>query len=58
MSVAAEAQSKNEPKSDAEVVEAFVAAWSAMPVAEGQNLATILETATVLPFERGDKRAG
>jgi len=43
---------------DAEVVEAFVAAWSAMPVAEGQNLATILETATVLPFERGDKRAG
>jgi putative nucleotidyltransferase with HDIG domain len=43
---------------DTEVVEAFVAAWSAMPVAEGQNLATILETATVLPFERSDKRAG
>jgi putative nucleotidyltransferase with HDIG domain len=43
---------------DAEVVEAFVAAWSAMPVAEGQNVATILETATVLPFERSDKRAG
>jgi hypothetical protein len=33
-----------------------------MPVAEGQNLATILETATVLPSsaadKRGDKRAG
>jgi putative nucleotidyltransferase with HDIG domain len=43
---------------DTEVVEAFVAAWSAMPVAEGQNLAAILETASVLPFERGDKRAG
>jgi putative nucleotidyltransferase with HDIG domain len=43
---------------DAEVVEAFVAAWSAMPVAEGQNVAAILETATVLPFERSDKRAG
>jgi putative nucleotidyltransferase with HDIG domain len=39
---------------DAEAVEAFVAAWSAMPVGEGQALATILDTANVLPFERGD----
>jgi HD-GYP domain-containing protein (c-di-GMP phosphodiesterase class II) len=40
---------------DSEAVEAFVAAWSAMPVGEGQNVATILagESATVLPFERG-----
>jgi putative nucleotidyltransferase with HDIG domain len=45
---------------DTEVVEAFVAAWSAMPVAEAQNIAAVLEKATVLPFERGDsgKRAG
>jgi putative nucleotidyltransferase with HDIG domain len=45
---------------DAEVVEAFVAAWSAMPVAEGQNVATLLEGATVLPFDRTEagKRAG
>jgi putative nucleotidyltransferase with HDIG domain len=45
---------------DTEVVEVFVAAWSAMPVAEAQNIATILEKATVIPFERGDagKRAG
>jgi putative nucleotidyltransferase with HDIG domain len=39
---------------DTEVVEAFVAAWSAMPVADDQNVATILAGANVLPF---DKRA-
>ena len=40
---------------DTEAVEAFVAAWSAMPVAEDQNVATILAgaSATVLPFDRG-----
>ena len=40
---------------DTEAVEAFVAAWSAMPVGEDQNVATILAgaSATVLPFDRG-----
>ncbi len=40
---------------DTEAVEAFVAAWSAMPVADDQNVATILAgaSATVLPFDRG-----
>jgi putative nucleotidyltransferase with HDIG domain len=40
---------------DSEVVEAFVAAWSAMPVGDDQNVATILASAsaTVLPFDRG-----
>ena len=40
---------------DAEVVEAFVAAWSAVPVAEGRtDVATVLEKANVLIFERDD----
>src|SRR4029453_320852 len=38
---------------DTEVVEAFVAAWSAMPVPEGQSLPSA-PTANVLPFERSD----
>jgi putative nucleotidyltransferase with HDIG domain len=38
---------------DTEVVEAFVAAWSAMPVPEDQNI-TAAPSATVLPFDRGD----
>ena len=40
---------------DTEAVEAFVAAWSAMPVGEDQNVAAILAgaSATVLPFDRG-----
>jgi HD-GYP domain-containing protein (c-di-GMP phosphodiesterase class II) len=42
---------------DAEVVEAFVAAWSAVPVAEGRtDVATVLEKANVLIFERDDAR--
>jgi HD-GYP domain-containing protein (c-di-GMP phosphodiesterase class II) len=39
---------------DTEVVEAFVAAWSAMPVREDQNVASVLAGANVLPFDRGD----
>jgi putative nucleotidyltransferase with HDIG domain len=38
---------------DTEVVEAFVAAWSAMPVPEGQSLPSA-PSANVLPFERSD----
>lgn len=42
---------------DAEVVEAFVAAWSAVPVAEERtDVATVLEKANVLVFERDDTR--
>lgn len=42
---------------DAEVVEAFVAAWSAVPVAEERaDVATVLEKANVLIFERDDSR--
>ena len=38
---------------DAEVVEAFVAAWSAVPVAEERvDVAAVLEKANVLPFGR------
>ncbi len=38
---------------DAEVVEAFVAAWSAVPVAEERiDVASVLEKANVLPFDR------
>jgi putative nucleotidyltransferase with HDIG domain len=39
---------------DTEVVEAFVAAWSAMPVAEEQNNVPAVPGATVLPFERSE----
>ncbi len=38
---------------DTEVVEAFVAAWSAMPVPDDQSVPTA-PSATVLPFDRGD----
>jgi HD-GYP domain-containing protein (c-di-GMP phosphodiesterase class II) len=38
---------------DTEVVEAFVAAWSAMPVPEEQSVPSTA-SATVLPFERSD----
>jgi HD-GYP domain-containing protein (c-di-GMP phosphodiesterase class II) len=38
---------------DTEVVEAFVRAWSAMPVAEEQNPAGT-PSANVLPFDRTD----
>jgi HD-GYP domain-containing protein (c-di-GMP phosphodiesterase class II) len=42
---------------DAEVVEAFVAAWSAVPVAdERPDVAAVLEKANVLIFERDDTR--
>jgi putative nucleotidyltransferase with HDIG domain len=38
---------------DAEVVEAFVAAWSAVPVVEERpDVAAVLERANVLPFDR------
>ena len=37
---------------DTEVVEAFVAAWSAMPVREDQNVTSVLTGANVLPFDR------
>ena len=38
---------------DAEVVEAFVAAWSAVPVAEERvDVTAVLEKANVLPFGR------
>jgi putative nucleotidyltransferase with HDIG domain len=40
---------------DTEVVEAFVAAWSAMPVPEAPNAASAA-SATVLPFERDSGR--
>ena len=39
---------------DTEVVEAFVAAWSAMPVPEEQNNVPAVPGATVLPFERSE----
>ena len=42
---------------DTEVVEAFVAAWSAMPVGEEQGVGAILDYANVLPFGHGQKRA-
>jgi hypothetical protein len=39
------------------VVEAFVAAWSAVPVAEERaDVASVLEKANVLLFERDDAR--
>jgi putative nucleotidyltransferase with HDIG domain len=42
---------------DAEVVEAFVAAWSAVPVAEERtDVAAVLEKANVLIFERDEAR--
>ena len=42
---------------DAEVVEAFVAAWSAVPVAEDrEDVATVLDKANVLVFERDENR--
>ena len=42
---------------DAEVVEAFVAAWSAVPVAdEPDDVVSVLEKANVLVFERDDAR--
>jgi putative nucleotidyltransferase with HDIG domain len=42
---------------DAEVVEAFVTAWSAVPVAEGRtDVVTVLEKANVLVFERDEAR--
>ena len=42
---------------DAEVVEAFVTAWSAVPVAEERtDVASVLEKANVLVFERDESR--
>jgi len=42
---------------DAEVVEAFVAAWSAVPVAEERtDVVSVLEKANVLVFERDESR--
>jgi putative nucleotidyltransferase with HDIG domain len=42
---------------DAEVVEAFVTAWSSVPVAEERtDVASVLEKANVLVFERDDTR--
>ena len=42
---------------DTEVVEAFVAAWSAMPVREDQNVTSVLTGANVLPFDRTEAGA-